>query len=411
MKKILFGLFLLLPFFAVTQNLDQEIDQTIQNIEELKTNQLQLEDQLENLRLQRIIRDLKKVGLPSTNYIEHEAMILEYAEEHEQAKWVAHIILPQIIEGTAARSNDFRVDPLVKTGTAVEEDYFLKYKQVDGSYEYDGFGYDRGHLAPSADFRWSEKALSESYFYSNMSPQRPEFNREGWAELEGALRAYIFRNPESQLYVVTGPILEAGLPVIERSINKPSIPEAFFKVALDLDKQLAIGFIIPNQEVAYPLQSYAAPVDEIEQKTGLDFFNQVEETLENQLEARVDIQAWFPEEAFGDVRPIYAPSLPRNHFNTVQAKQYIGINKDIHVCGTVVSTRYARSGNLWINLDKKFPNQIFSVYIPKEELVNFSYQPDQLLENQKVCFEGKVMDMSGTPTMKVYKEEDIELMK
>jgi endonuclease G len=49
-------------------------------------------------------------------------------------------------------------------------------------------GWDRGYLAPSADFRWSEKALSESYFYSNMSPQLDDFNREGWAELEGLLR-------------------------------------------------------------------------------------------------------------------------------------------------------------------------------------------------------------------------------
>src|SRR5690606_2430798 len=101
-----------------------------------------------------------------------------------QARWVAHIILPDIIDGQVTRSNDFRVDPMVRSGTAVEADYFLQSQKPDGTIEYDGFGYDRGHLAPSADFRWSESALSESYYYSNMSPQLAEFNRNGWAELE-----------------------------------------------------------------------------------------------------------------------------------------------------------------------------------------------------------------------------------
>lgn len=166
----------------------------------------------------------------------HSCMALVYDEAHEQAKWVAHMVLPDIMEGKISRSNDFRTDPLVKTGSTDETDYFLKTQQPNGSYTYDGFGYDRGHLAPSADFRWSLKALSESYLYSNMSPQLPEFNRELWSGLEDKVRAYIYRNPTSRLFVVTGPILDAKPPVIERSVNKVAIPKAFFKVLLDLKK-------------------------------------------------------------------------------------------------------------------------------------------------------------------------------
>jgi endonuclease G len=74
------------------------------------------------------------------------------------------------------------VDDKVSCGTAVEADYFLRTENPDGTHGYDGFGFDRGHLAPSADFRWSATALSESYYYSNMTPQRPGFNQESWAE-------------------------------------------------------------------------------------------------------------------------------------------------------------------------------------------------------------------------------------
>ena len=126
-------------------------------------------------------------------------MSLVYSEEHEQAKWVAHIISPDIITGNVSRTNDFRPDPHVSTGSTVEEDYFLKYLQPDSSYKYDGYGFDRGHLAPSADFRWSTTALSESYFYSNMSPQRPEFNRGTWAELEGLHSWVHFPQPQNPI--------------------------------------------------------------------------------------------------------------------------------------------------------------------------------------------------------------------
>ena len=159
---------LLLVLFSLTgmqaQPLEQRLDQLQAQLEQLDAQRQTLLGEVEDLKLQRIRRDLRAVGLPSQHFIEHSALALEYAEEHEQARWVAHIILPDIITGTESRSNDFREDPLVASGTAVEADYFLKYLQADSTYEYDGFGYDRGHLAPSADFRWSARALSLTYF-------------------------------------------------------------------------------------------------------------------------------------------------------------------------------------------------------------------------------------------------------
>lgn len=409
MKTILTALLLSIVLAASAQQLDADIDALNQQLAELARQRQQLGGQLEELKLQRIQRDLKAIGLPSEDYILHSAMALEYAEEHEQARWVAHIILPDIITGSVGRTNDFRPDPLVATGSAVEADYFLKYLKPDSTYDYDGFGYDRGHLAPSADFRWSERALSESYFYSNMSPQIDVFNREGWAELESLIRGYVFRNPGSQLFVVTGPILREGLPVIERGVNKVSIPEYFYKVVLDREKGTGIGFIIPHRQINAPLETFAVSIDEVEQRTGLDFFNLLPEPEEAALESRLEKSAWIPELAGGDVEPLYAPSLPPNHFNTVQAKLYMGKGEEITVCGTVVGTRRSRSGNAWLNLDKQFPNQIFSVFVRKEDLPNFSYNPDEYLLNKKVCFTGKVENFSGTPTMNVEVEEAVGL--
>ena len=391
------------------QSLDAQIEALEGQINDLERQQEALAEQVETVKLSRIHRDLEAVGLPSDNYIKHSALFLEYAEEYEQAKWVAHILTPDVITGTAYRSNDFREDPLVTTGTAVEKDYFLKTPKGDGEFEYDGFGFDRGHLAPSADFRWSKKALSESYFYSNMSPQRPGFNRESWAELEGSMRGYVQDHPTSQLYIVTGPILKEGLPIVERATNKLAIPERYFKVILDLKEGKAIGFLMPNQKTTYPLISFAKSIDEIEAATGLNFFNKIENEAE--IEKSLDKAHWFPETKKGDVEPIYPPSLPSGHFNTVQAKQHAKANKVITVCGTVVSTRYSRSGNLWFNLDKKFPNQIFSFYISKKDLANFSFDPEQEYKGQVVAVKGKVRPSDNAVMMQLLKEEDIGLFE
>lgn len=406
-KCLLISLFLLGTTFTVNaQNLDEKRSGLEQQIEALDLERSSLVAAVEDIKLQIIQRDLKAVGLPSDHYIEHSAMFLEYSEVHEQARWVAHIIHPDVVKGSVFRTNDFREDPLVTTGTAVEADYFLKYLQADSTYEYDGFGYDRGHLAPSADFRWSQKALSESYFYSNMSPQVARFNREGWAELEGSIRGYVREHPETQLYVVTGPVLEENLPVIERSINKVAIPKQYFKVVLDLDSGKSIGFIIPNKSIDQPLDFYATTVDEVEQLTGLDFFPNIDKA--DQIENQLEILHWLPDTPQGDVDPVYAPSLPPGHFNTVQAKSHIGRNKTITVVGRVVGSRYSRSGNLWFNLDKQFPNQIFSVFIKKDDLVNFDFDPKETFEGQLISVKGKVLDFSGVPTMKVERAEWIE---
>ena len=402
--------FLACPFFMFAQLYESQIRGLEKQLESVRAQEKDLMMQLEDFKLKQLRYDLERFGLPKTKpgeeVIKHSAMALVYDEEHEQAKWVAHIITPDIIDGDVSRSNDFRPDPKVITGTCVEEDYFLKYLQPDSTYVYDGYGFDRGHLAPSADFRWSEKALSESYYYSNMSPQVADFNRGKWAELEGMLRGYVYRH-KKQLYVVSGPILKPDLPKSERSINKVSVPELYYKVVLDLELQRAIGFIMPNKEILYPIESFAVSIDKVEEESGLDFFPELSDLMENNLEAQKNIKDWLPPSEMDDVAPVYAPSLPPGHFNTVQAKRFEGSGRKVSVCGTVVSTKLSKKGNVFLNLDKKFPNQVFSITIWKDYVPNFSFEPHKELMSKKVCVHGMVRNFNGVSTMDVQKEEQI----
>lgn len=361
-----------------------ELENVLKKEKELRKSLDKLNQQVIDLKHKVILVELKEIGLPSDDYIEHKAMILEYSEQHEQAKWVAHIIPTDIKDGNVTRSNDFRPDPLVKTGTAIREDYFLTDTLPSGKVEYDGFGYDRGHLAPSADFRWSSAALSESYFYSNMSPQVEELNRKEWAELETFLRNYVVTSGHP-LYIITAPVLTDDLPKIPRAVNSISIPKQYVKIAYDAVDEKGIGFIMSNEKNTYPLMYYATSINKAEQSLGYDVFTSLDESVEEDI----DKKHWFAQVLAGEVEPLYQPSLPRGHFNTVVGGQKIG--KKATVCGQVSNVSGPnRKGNYWLSLDGKFPNQQFSVMIRKEDVVHFQFDIKQTYANQKICVTGKV---------------------
>ena len=369
---------------------------------EIENERLAIAGEMEGLKLTKLHKDLLTNGLPNVEadeeLIVHSAMALVYSEEHEQAKWVAHIILPDIVDGRIGRTNDFRVDPMINTGTAVKADYWYS-------------GYDRGHLAPSADFRWSETALSESYFYSNMTPQRPEFNRKSWAALEDRLRQYVVFSGE-QLYVVSGPILNQDLPTLQNDEreNEVSIPEWYFKVLVDLegDEKKGIAFLMKNSVNDHPVVSYAVRIDSVEALTGIDFFASLPEELQAELESDDDYSKWDHEEGpnFGEVAPI-KPPLPNGMFNSVQAKYQNG--KTATICGTVVSTkRTSKSNAIYLNFDRKYPNQIFYATIWNYNTMNFAYDPEIDLVDKKVCVTGKVSVYDEIPRVSINNEHEIE---
>ena len=214
---------------------------------------------------------------PSDQIIHHSNYTLNYSEQHEQAKWVAYSLTSSQVYGSVDRTNDFRIDPKVKTGSASLSDY-------------KGSGYDRGHLAPAGDMKSTYTAMSESFYMSNMSPQVPGFNRGIWKKLEGMVRNWAMDN--KKVYITTGAVLTASYPTI--GINKVSIPEFYYKVVLDYEQPeiKGIGFILPNQKSNKSLQSWAVSIDEVERFTGIDFFHTLPDDIEEQIESDAAINKW-----------------------------------------------------------------------------------------------------------------------
>ena len=125
---------------------------------------------------------------------------------------------------------------------------------------------------------------------SNMSPQKPGFNRGIWKKLEGSVRNWAVDNGE--IYIVTGPILTGSYPTI--GYNKVSVPSYYYKVILDYREPdiKGIGFILPNEKSSSSLQSFAVTIDEVERRTGIDFYYSLPDDIEEQIESIVDISKW-----------------------------------------------------------------------------------------------------------------------
>ena len=86
------------------------------------------------------------------------------------------------------------------------------------------------------------------------------------------------------------------------------------------------------------------------------------------------------------------------------------MGKKVEICGTVVSTHLSKNGHTFINLDKSFPKQIFSVTIWKSNSNNFSYLPHEFLEGKTICVKGVITENKGTPTMSIENEKGITLI-
>jgi endonuclease G, mitochondrial len=211
--------------------------------------------------------------------IHHHAYTLEFADQYKQPSWVCYMICRSRLEiSQVPRTNDFRTDLAIRrTTSATPQDYSRS-------------GYDKGHLAPSADFRWNDQAQSESFFMSNMSPQQPAFNRGIWKHLEEQVREWA--KDFDTLYVVTGAVLKPGLPTIGTS--NVAVPEAYYKIVLDYKPPVeeAIGFILRNEGSKEPLSEFAVSVDSVEKVTGIDFFPELPDSIETVVESRVNLAFW-----------------------------------------------------------------------------------------------------------------------
>ena len=209
--------------------------------------------------------------------VKHTYYTLSYSEQDEQAEWVYYELNSNQLNSDISRSNNFRKDPYISTSSA----------QL---YDYKGSGYDRGHLAPAGDMKYSSTAMSESFYMSNMSPQTASFNRGKWKKIEKQFRDWSYKYGE--LIIITGPILnDANLGTI--GSNKVTVPRRYYKVAIDpnnLDRNVAI--LIENRSSSEAIKSFAVSIDELERVSGLDFFHKLSEGTQQRIESRAQTEMW-----------------------------------------------------------------------------------------------------------------------
>lgn len=214
---------------------------------------------------------------PIADLATRTALVSSYDRRLRNPHWVVEHITPASL---SLRDGDRKHSVFVEDG-AVPDKFRARLK------DYFRSGYDRGHQVPAADAKWSQTAMNETFFLSNMCPQVGEgFNRDYWAHFEDFCRRLTDRYPSVR--IVTGPLyLPKRDPAdgkwytkYEMIGNPPSVavPTHFYKVIFAEDGRVggnvALGaFVLPNAPIpnAKPITDFEVPLEAVERASGLEF--------------------------------------------------------------------------------------------------------------------------------------------
>lgn len=194
-----------------------------------------------------------------------------YSLFHKQALWAIHELQPQFIKGNQERTNIFKSDSRLKDPVSPTD--------------YRRSGYNRGHLVPAADMKLNHTSMSETFYMTNISPQNPKFNSGVWNALEGYIRNQVLTLGAA--IIITAPVLIDNLKY--HKISKAiTVPHHYYKIAYFYQSQIMKAYLIPNQPaLGQKFSEFQVTVDEIEDLTQIDFFTEIEDTLENLLESQI----------------------------------------------------------------------------------------------------------------------------
>lgn len=231
---------------------------------------------------------------------------IEWDADKKAQRWTAYRI-HKGQTGSFEGSNSFTEDPDLPASA-----------RVSGSNSfYSGSGFDRGHICPNADRRYSKLANQQTYYYTNMQPQYHMFNagprlsngdqnwerQSPWLRLEGKVRTWGRSNACDTLYIVKGGTIEDD-QLLKNSTypqgkikGQLPIPKYFFVALLMKSRSdyKAIGFWIEHDNIDHAdnsLTEYAKSIDELEALTGIDFFCNLPDDIENKVEAKYSTSQW-----------------------------------------------------------------------------------------------------------------------
>lgn len=217
-----------------------------------------------------------KAGIPSVLRT-YRGMDLSFNPRCHIPNWVAWELTADETFGDVTRTNKFSSDPEVE-GCAKTWDY---------SYS----GYDRGHMAPAGDMKWSQEAMTETFLLTNICPQVKSLNAGSWKGLEEKCRQWA--EADSAIYIVCGPVID-GDPIEYIGDSRVYVPRMFFKAIISPYSTPArgIGFIMPNEKVKGGMQACAVTIDSIEALTGHDFFSSLPDEIEDEIESQCNFHYW-----------------------------------------------------------------------------------------------------------------------
>ncbi len=213
--------------------------------------------------------------------VEHAGFVLSYNNERLVPNWVAGVLTRERVNGSEKRAENFQPDETIVDGPIAQLS------------DYRGSGYDRGHMCPAADCKDTRASQNECFLLSNMCPQTHKLNAGDWEELESLCRKWAVAY--DSIYGVCGPIINELETYETIGDNCVMVPREFFKVVLrwlSADEATAIGFIYQNDDSNQPTLSYAMSVDEVEARTGIDFFVNLPSEVEQAAEASFDSTQW-----------------------------------------------------------------------------------------------------------------------
>ena len=201
----------------------------------------------------------------SEDIVTHLGYTASYNHRTLVPDWVAYELTAEEVEGNFKTQCSFSRDPDVRSPKASREDY-------------SNTGWDKGHMAPRADMKWSERALIESYYFTNICPQNHSMNAGAWNRIEQLARRNARRY--GAVYIVCGPMFTEGrYGTIGQA--KVHVPDAFFKAFLTVDSRgyHAVAFVVENNPQTSRPRNYAMSVDSLESMLGRDLYPQLPDTL------------------------------------------------------------------------------------------------------------------------------------
>ena len=222
---------------------------------------------------------------------------MEYSKEKMHSRWVAYRYDSKLKAQVTSRSDEWGVEPFYNNNKT--------YQIATGFFG----GYNRGHLVGSAERLYSHEANVQTFYMSNMSPMNGNFNSIYWGEIETLVRNW-GRNcgAGDTLYVVKGGTLDSLLTTttVKNTLDETvqmAVPKFYYIAVLSLSsegKAKAIGFWIEHKDfkdsslsnLKKIRQAAACTIDELEERTGIDFFCNVPDCIENIVEARYTRSSW-----------------------------------------------------------------------------------------------------------------------